>query len=837
MPITKTHSPLAEVLARWQTSSRIAPNLVDVRQLPGRAARHVDIPQDLDPRLVSALWARGVTRLYAHQGEALAQSAAGFDVVVATPTASGKSLCYHLPVFDALLRRPKARALYLFPTKALARDQVASVRELAEAARAPELGAAVYDGDTPGDHRRAARERARIVATNPDMLHAGILPHHAAWAAFFAGLEYVVVDELHMYRGLFGANVANVMRRLRRVAAFYGASPRFVATSATIANPGELGAQVLAQAPERVRVVSESGAPAGPRTFVVYNPPVIDSGIGLRASYLKQTKRLTRDLIDAGVNTLVFTRSRRAVEILVRYLRDDLDDSGDPDLDTEAAIRGYRGGYLPDRRRDVEEKLRKGETRCVVATSALELGIDVGGLDAVVISGWPGSRAAAWQRAGRAGRRGLPSLVVLVACSEPLDQYVAADPEYLFGEPPEHGRADPDNLAVLVPHMKCAAFELPFGAGDCFGPLAVDETREVLQVLARRGVLFEDKKRGGFHWVADAYPAQGVPLRGISDENFSVIDLAGGQVLAEVDYRDAAAQLHANAIYPLEGRLYQVERLDWTKHEAFVRAVAVDYTTEAMTYRKVRLLETLGEDERGAGTGEVHVVDRVVGFKKIKLHTHENIGYGEVNLPEFELHTRGLWLDPTVPAEAPAELGASWTDGVARAAWALHGVASLIVMSEPQDLGHALEEPEVGVGDAGDARLPRIYLFDHLTGGAGLADRLYDRRVELAGRAARLVAACPCTRGCPACVGAPAQHVVVPAAALARSADDGAGPGRRRGAGAGPGPGSGLLDVDAAPRAKRAAVRLLEALAARLGEGAAGDSAGGAADRGAEVVS
>jgi DEAD/DEAH box helicase domain-containing protein len=755
---------VAEVVARWRSNPRVAGNLVDVRELPGREAKHADIPQTLDARLVSALWDRGVTRLYSHQVEAITALDAGHDVVVATPTASGKSLCYHLPVFDALLRDRAARALYLFPTKALARDQIHAARALGEATKA-DLGVAVYDGDTPPDHRRAARTHARIVATNPDMLHAGILPHHTSWAAFFAGLKYVVVDELHTYRGLFGSHVANVLRRLRRVAAFHGASPKFVATSATIANPGELGAHVLASPDRsRVRVIDESGAPSGPRTFVIYNPPVVDSALGLRASYLKAAKRIARDLVDADVPTLVFTRSRRAVEILVRYLRDDLDADGDGSSDPDEDIRGYRGGYLPDRRREVESLLREGGTKCVVATSALELGIDVGGLDAVVIAGWPGSRAAAWQRAGRAGRRGMPSVVVMVACSEPLDQYVAADPEFLFGEPPEHGRVDPDNLAVLVPHLKCAAFELPLAAGETFGPLAADETSEVLRVLAKQGLVHEDRAAGTFDWIADAYPAQGVPLRGISDENFAVVDVQGGHVLAEVDYTDAPRQLHPNAIYPLEGRLFQVERLDWNAHKAFVRAVDVDYTTDAMTFTKVRLLESLGVAPR-SGHGEVHVVHRVVGFKKIKLHTHENVGYGDVALPDQEIHTRALWVDPATPASlwaprknprdarsagAPShavELRASFLDGVTRAAYALHHVAALTVLCETQDLGHALEE-------AKDGGLPRIYLYDRITGGAGLAERLFDERRALVARAQKLVASCRCAIGCPACVGA-----------------------------------------------------------------------------------
>ncbi len=746
------------VLAHWRSQHRVAPNLVDVREIPGRAGRWVDVPA-LDPQLVGALWDRGVTRLYSHQAEAIAALAAGDDVVIATPTASGKSLCYQLPVFDALLADPSARALWLFPTKALARDQIEASRTLVQAIGARDLGIAVYDGDTPPDQRRAARQRARVIATNPDMLHAGILPHHAQWASFFAGLRYVVIDEIHTCRGVFGAGVANVLRRLRRIAAFHGASPRFIATSATIANPGELAARVMGSAPERLRVIAESGAPSGARTFVLYNPPVVDSSLGLRASYLKEAKRLSRDLIDAGVATLVFGRSRRAVEILVRYLRDDLDRDGEEDAGD--AVRGYRGGYLPDRRREVERLLRDGETRCVVATSALELGIDVGGLDAVVIAGWPGSRAAVWQRAGRAGRRGGHSVVVLVACSEPLDQYVAGDPEFLFGEPIEAARLDPDNPAVLAPHLACAAFELPFAAGEGYGPLLPDETAAALRLLARRGLVHEDGEGRGFHWVGDAYPARSVALRGGIEENFAIIDVelgveAGG-VLAEVDRRDAARQLFVNAIVPIEARLHRVERLDWDQHQAFVRAVDVDYTTEAMTVIDVRVLDTR-EAAPPAGWGDVHVEERVVGFKKIKLHTHENVGYGEVALPSFAIDTRALWFDPRPPARA---WGSGWIDGVGRAAYALEHIAALLVMCEGADLGRAtvaLGRP-AGGGPGGGAQaaaatLPRIYLYDAIAGGAGLSARLYEERRELVRRAARLVTGCRCKRGCPGCVGA-----------------------------------------------------------------------------------
>jgi len=726
---------LSRVVARWSENPRVAGGLVTVREIPGRAPDAVPFPATMDSRLAVGLASRGVERLWRHQARVLEGLAAGRDVVVATPTASGKSLCYHLPVLDAILRDPTATALYVMPTKALARDQLEGLRSLIGALDVP-IGCAVFDGDTPADHRRRARS-ARVVATNPDMLHAGLLPHHASWSAFLAGLRYVVIDEIHTCRGLFGAGVANVLRRLRRVAAFYGARPRFVATSATIANPGELAAEVLGA--DDPLVITESGAPIAPRTFVLYNPPLVDSALGLRQSYLKTTERLTRDLLSAGASTLVFTRSRRAVEILVRYLREDLDEQG---LDADELVRGYRGGYLPDRRRAVEAQLRGGQAQCVVATSALELGIDVGGLDAVVLAGWPGSRAAVWQRAGRAGRRGAPSIVVMVASSEPLDQYVCTDPDFLFGEPPEHARVDPDNPAVLLPHLRCAAFELPFAAGEAYGPLPAPGTRDALLYLSRTGDLHEDHDAGSFHWVGDVFPAQGVPLRGAIEENFAVIE--DGQVLAEVDRRDAPRQLHENAIYPLEGRLYEVSRLDWDAHKAFVRSVAVDYTTDALTYTRVRVLETQAE-----GLGRLHVVEKVVGFKKIRLRTHENVGYGEVSLPPFELSTDGLWIDPICPPEIPVS-GASWVDAVSRAAYALHHVAALLVMCDPADLGRALGD---GIPRPA-AALPRIFFYDCCPGGMGLSERLHTERSSWIERAARLVARCPCKRGCPACIGA-----------------------------------------------------------------------------------
>ena len=685
--------------------------------------------------------------------------------MVATPTASGKTLCYNLPVFEALIASEEARALYLFPTKALARDQVEEARALARAverAGAPSLGIAVYDGDTPPDQRRAARRRARIIATNPDMLHAGILPHHPSWAAFFAGLRYVVVDELHTYRGVFGSHVANVLRRLSRVAELHGARPRFVATSATIANPEELAALLFGR---EVELIAESGAPTGERHYLIYNPPVVDPALGLREGATRSACRLICDLVQADIGTLVFCRSRLAVEVMVRELRDVLTASGAD----RVSVRGYRGGYLPERRREVERALRRGETQVVVATSALELGIDIGSLDAVVLVGWPGSRAAAWQRAGRAGRRLDPSLAVLVASSEPVDQFVAADPGYLFGQAPEHARANPDNPSVLVPHLKCAAAELPFAAGEAYGSCDARATAEVLDCLAEAGLLHRGA-RGGHHYTGQPHPSAEVHLRGHLDENFLVVRQPDGAVVAEVDYQDAPQVLHDKAIYQLEGGQYEVLHLDHERRKAFVAAVDVDYYTDAMTHTRVRVLEALAQQARVAFHGEVHVVHRVVGFKKIKLHTGENVGYGDVTHPEREMHTTAFWL--ALPPEWVGQLErgsgeiAAATLGVAHA---LRSVAALLLMSDARDLGRAVGDARSGwfavtssrgrfalAPDGADLRgatAPVIFLFDRYAGGTGLSDRLFEERLELMTRARRTVERCGCRAGCPACIG------------------------------------------------------------------------------------
>ncbi len=747
---------LEPVLRGWLRSGYVKPCLAADREIPGAPLLDAAMP-DLHPGLVEALRKRGIERLYAHQAAAIEAAAAGRHVVVATPTASGKSLCFHLPVLDALAKDPGSSALFVYPTKALARDQEASVRELiAESGLG--IPAIVYDGDTPGDARRAAREKSPIVMTNPDMLHAGILPHHASWARTFQRLRYVVIDELHTYRGVFGSHVAHVLARLQRVARFHGSNPVFIAATATIGNPREHAARLFGTAEADVELVDQSGAPSGSRRVFLYNPPVVNAELGVRGSSLKAAVRLAADLVRARVPTIVFGGSRNGVELMLKYLREAVADEhlGDD------AIMAYRGGYLPETRRRVEKGLRNGEILCVVATNALELGIDVGELDAVICVGYPGSIAGTWQRFGRAGRRGEASCAVLVASSAPVDQYLAAHPSHLFDAAAECARIDPLNTEIVVQHLKCAAFELPFVAGEAYAALPGEDTRAALGYLADHGVVHEAS--GRFHWATDAYPANHVSLRTIGWDNFVIIDRAHGKTLAELDWRAAHTMLHEQAIYQHDGEQYQVERLDYENHKAYVTKVEPDYFTTALTNRKVSVIEETAANALGraaASWGDVSVVEKVVGYKKIKFHTHENAGYGEVRLPDMQMHTTSFWL--TVPELIAAEFPggrASAIEGLRGLGAALETVATLSLMCDPRDLGKT-----IGDGDEGPLFDPTLYLFDNVPGGVGLAERIHQNALELIHRARTLVAGCACTEGCPLCVGA--AEVVMPAGVVA----------------------------------------------------------------------
>lgn len=782
---------------------------------PARAAELADWPEGLPPALIEAFARRGIERPYSHQAEAIRRILGGESVVVVSPTSGGKSLCYAAPILARCLADPDARALLVFPTKALALDQAQALHELVVALRdvmgpsAPDIPVSTFDGDTPADARRAIRQRGRLVVTNPDMLHSGILPQHARWAAFFEGLTHVVIDELHVHRGVFGSHVANVLRRLRRLAAFHGRHPVFVTCSATIANPLEHATTLLGDAPS---LVAGDGSPRGQRHVVLYDPPIVNAELGLRGSAASAARRLALRALEAGLQVIVFATSRLQVELLARQIKDRLARRGrDPGL-----VEAYRGGLLPRMRRDVQRRLRSGELRCVVATNALELGLDIGSLDVAILCGYPGSVASTWQQMGRAGRRGRPSACVLVARGTALDQHVVTHPEILLGAPGqdasgrrlapaaiEHARLDPDNLLVLVDHLKCAAFELPFRRGESYGALGAQDTGELLEILAEEGFLHQTGE--SWHWTHESHPAEAISLRAVTSDNFVVIDASTmpPQVVAEVDFSSAPTTIHEKAIYIAGSRFYQVDRLDYDGRKAFVTPVECDYYTDAISYRNVAILESF-EQRAPIGKalaapalihhGEVRVGRKPVGFKKLELNTGENLGYGDIVLPEHEMHTTSYWftLSPSV-LEAMGAAGFSRrqiVEGLSGAAHALHAMACLLLAAAPRDIETAVGDARGAGGEAADRwfvgedprgtslrvagaasargerralgegeldRLerfePTLFLFDNFPGGVGFSALLHDRHEQLVALALERVHACRCESGCPSCVG------------------------------------------------------------------------------------
>jgi DEAD/DEAH box helicase domain-containing protein len=737
------------------------PVVTAVERIPAVPARYAGFPDGVDERLLDALRARGIERVYTHQASAWAHVQAGRNVVTITPTASGKTLCYNGPVLNAILSDPSTRALYLFPTKALAQDQLAELHGLADLIAdrtGAEIGVFTYDGDTPQDARRSIRTRAHVVLSNPDMLHSGILPHHPRWAKLFENLKFVVIDELHAYRGVFGSHLSNIIRRLRRICRHYGSDPVFICSSATIANPQEL-AQRLTSMP--FELVEESGAPRGEKFFMFVNPPVVNAQLGIRRSYLGETRRVALEFLKRNLQIIVFAQSRLATEILTTYLKDSYDGPpGSPDV-----IRGYRGGYLPNHRREIEKGLRDGIVRAVVSTNALELGIDIGALDVAVLAGYPGTIAATWQRAGRAGRRASRSAAVLVASSAPIDQFIVRNPTYFFGASPEHALINPDNLHILLDHVKCAAFELPFTADEQFGEMNV---QEILAVLAEEGfVQLADEQ---WNWTHETYPADAVSLRSVSSDNFVVVEETPGgeRVIGETDYTSAFPMLHEKAIYILEGQLFQVERLDIEGRKAFVRAVECDYYTDAITYTKVTILDTFAaEDDLRRNHGEVHVVSRVVGFKKIKFYTNENVGSGELDLPEQQMHTSAYWLSlPQAIMAALPYASDDRRDGVLGLAFAMKNIAQLLLMCDSHDIGLSVDggslDRATRTGGAAGAPSalstePNIFIYDNYPGGIGFSQPLYGMHQHLLEQTRELISTCPCDSGCPSCVGPQGQ--------------------------------------------------------------------------------
>jgi DEAD/DEAH box helicase domain-containing protein len=850
-----TLARVTQVLDTFASRDQNGEMLTAVRHYPAREAQWAEFPEWMHADLKTAYQAKGMRKPYTHQAMAAETVHAGKNVVIVTPTASGKTLCYNLPVLDAILKDSDTRARYLFPTKALAQDQLAELydlnqrldpladgetRGIAQEGRfkdrpmhkaeedqakgwplegrgqaSSRFGVFTYDGDTPGDARKAIREKSHIVLTNPDMLHTGILPHHTRWTRLFENLRYIVIDELHTYRGVFGSHLCNLLRRLRRIARFYGCTPQFICCSATIANPGELASRLIE---DEVEVQAANGAPAAEKTFVFYNPPVVNRALGIRRSYINEASRVSQEFLKNDLQTMVFANSRLHTELILTYLQ-----QANPQMPgTPETIRGYRGGYLPSERREIERGLRDGRIRGVVTTSALELGIDVGSLDTVVMAGYPGTIAATWQRAGRAGRRSGSSCAVLVASSAPLDQFIVRHPDYFFGNTPEHAFIQPDNLEILVNHLKCAGFELPIGPAEKFGEVDV---QDLCARLAGAGYLHRAGEN--YHWTHEAYPADTVSLRSVTSDNFVIIDITGQPlVIGEVDFPSALVFVHEKAIYIHGGQQYHVEHLDFKERKAYVKQVDVDYYTDAIRYTQVRVLEIAatesksgeastsdfaetgrsGSDLRAndavalprrppleaAATserepqehrqewrchcwshGDVLVRSQVVGFKKIKFFTNENVGAGKLELPENEMHTTSYWITLERPLVESLPFSISERQsGMFGLLHALESVATLLLMCDGRDLGTAISERPPALGGAGDGdeftpmRMeelvgaqakeffePNLYLFDAYPGGIGFSEPLFRVHELLIRKTRELIQECLCDDGCPSCVG------------------------------------------------------------------------------------
>lgn len=729
---------LEQLLDHFKASDRVMKNITSWVEVPAREARYADFPEIVDPRIREALERRGVRRLYSHQAQAIDEILNGRDVVVVTPTASGKTLCYNLPVLDSIVKDEESRAIFLFPTKALSQDQVSELHELITEAGV-DVKTFTYDGDTPQSARRAIRQAGHIVVTNPDMLHSGILPHHTKWTKLFENLKYIVIDEVHHYRGVFGSHLANVIRRLLRICRFYGSNPQFICCSATIANPAELASRITGR---EISLVDNNGAPSGKKHILFYNPPVVNKELGIRKSSLLEAKSLAELFVRNDIQTIVFTRSRLNVEVLVTYLKDLFHGK----MGGGERVRGYRGGYLPNLRREIERGLRNGSITGVVSTNALELGIDIGALEACIICGYPGTIASTWQQAGRAGRRHGVSATVMIASSSPLDQYIVNNPGYFFDKSPENGLINPDNLVILYNHMKCAAFELPFEDGEKFG---VETTGEILSYMEEAKLIRHVGSR--WHWMSDVFPSDEIGLRNASNENFIIIDISDPhrRVIGETDRFSAPMLLHEEAIYIHEGQQYQVEKLDFDDKKAYVRKVDVDYYTDANLAVDLKVIDVFRQDEKDGvlrSSGEVMVSALVTMFKKIKLHTHENIGSGPVDLPELEMHTTSYWV--SLAEEMPS--GMSQTDlqnGLLGLSNVLANSAPIYLMCDPGDIRVVHQVRSTFT------QRPTVYVYDSCPGGVGFSDKLYELHDELFETTRNMIGQCGCESGCPSCVG------------------------------------------------------------------------------------
>jgi DEAD/DEAH box helicase domain-containing protein len=732
---------VAEFLSRLQSDPAYEGQIVAQRRLPACPARYRELSRPLPPVLRDALVANGVERFYTHQARAIDLANAGHHVTTVTSTASGKTLCYNVPVAERSIERRGARALYLYPTKALAQDQLGKLDALGLYAH---LLPATYDGDTPADQRRLVRRAARVVLTNPDMLHVSILPHHTSWGSFLANLEFVILDEVHTYRGVFGSHVSAVLKRLRRLCRHYGSDPRFLCTSATIGNAAQHVERLTGLPTE---VVDEDGAARGERLFLLWNPPLLSRHTGDRRSANTEATLLLTALVRSGVRTIVFTRARVVAELLLRYAQEALRDET-PHL--AEAVASYRAGYTPAQRREIERRLFGGELLAVTATTALELGVDVGGLDAAVLVGYPGTIASTWQQAGRAGRAGQESLAVLIAQDDPLDQFLIRNPDYLFGRNPERAALDPENPYVLLRHLLCAAHERPISEAD--SELFGGTLTELADLLAEAGQLRAEASR--WYWTGSGYPAADVDLRTVGGAPFAILDAASeNRLLGTADATTALQVVYPGAVYLHQGESYVVERLETDARAAYVRPASVEYYTVPRVQSSVRIerqSETLAVGRTRAALGEVTVTSHVIGYRRQRLLTDIMIASVDLDLPPDSYRTEGLWfVVPPATQIAAAGEGVDLLGAIHAVEHAAIGLAPLQVMCDRWDLG-GVSHP-----NHPDTALPTIFIYDGYPGGAGIAARCYDGLNALLEQTLATIAACSCGEGCPSCVHSP----------------------------------------------------------------------------------
>ncbi len=738
------------IIEKIRSTPEIHDNIVSWRTLKRSEGAYADFPESIDPRLIEAFRMRGIERLYSHQRSAVDTVLAGKDLVIVTPTASGKTLCYNLPVLNAILTTDKAKALYLFPTKALSQDQVAELHAVIDGLpeRERPVYSYTYDGDTPPTIRKKMRETGDIVVTNPYMLHAGILPNHPKWVNLFLELKYVVIDEIHHYRGVFGSHMGNIIRRLSRICRHYGSDPVFICCSATIANPCDLAGKLIGRDAE---LIHADGSPRGEKHFLFYNPPLVNREMGLRADTVGEIRALGELLILNGIQTIFFARSRNEVEIITKYLKDMMiRHNRDPEQ-----IQGYRGGYLPNLRREIEAGLREGEILGVVATNALELGVDIGSLDSCVMTGYPGSVASAWQQAGRAGRRAGTSIALLAARNTAIDQYIMNHPEYFFDRSEQNVIINPDNDVIQYNHVKCSAFEVPFAEGDHFGsPPDAEKLSEILQFLEYDARILHKVKDRWF-WMADSYPAEGVSINAADMDEFIIHDVSFPEVtrqstLAQIDRPSAMTMIHPEAIYQHQGDQYLIEELDYENRIAYAGKVNVDYYTDAETETDLQVKhidQEAGQTRCTLYHGEVAVTTQATMFKKIKFYTHENVGAGDIHLPPEKMDTTSFWFTLSGElANAVRLYEGSNSGALVGLCYALRSTVPLFVRCDIGDIRVTSESRSPHFG------LATVYVYDNVPSGVGLSEKVMEIHGQIFEAALEIVERCECNYGCPACV-------------------------------------------------------------------------------------